>query len=448
MNDRAMQALHLLALEPVSETQADNHSYGFRPERSTADARVQCFIALAKGKSPHWILEGDIKGCFDHISHEWMLKNVPTDQVILQKWLQAGYVYKDKLFPTTAGTPQGGIISPTLANLTLDGLEAVLRNKYGVNQKGNPDGHIAGAHQVNLVRYADDFIITGKSKELLENEVKPLVENFLKERGLTLSVEKTKVTHIEEGFDFLGWNIRKYDGKMLIKPSTKNVKAFLGKIRETVKANKMAQQENLIGLLNRMIRGWVNYHKGTVAKEIFAKVDREIWKTVWQWATRRHPNKGLHWIGERYFKFEGKRNWIFTANTQNKDGKPRAMKLVKASDTKIVRHIKIRGEANPFDPQQEAYFESRLGWKMEGNLKGKIKWLRLWWRQDKECPHCHEKITKETGWHIHPILSKSEGGKDNHSNLVLLHPNCHRQIHSQKLKVVKPVPMTGGFDEA
>ena len=263
--------------------------------------------------------------------------------------------------------------------MTLDGLEAALRNKYGVNKKGNPDGHIAGAHQVNLVRYADDFIITGKSKELLENEVKPLVEKFLMERGLTLSVEKTKVTHIEEGFDFLGWNIRKYDGKMLIKPSKMNVKAFLGKIRKTVKANKMAQQENLIGLLNPMIRGWANYHKGTVAKEIFAKVDREIWKTVWQWATRRHPNKGLHWIGDRYFKFEGKRNWIFTANIQDKDGKPREMKLVKASDTKIRRHIKIRGEANPFDPKQESYFESRLGWKMEGNLKGKINLLRLWW---------------------------------------------------------------------
>lgn len=430
MKDRAMQALHLLALEPVSETLADNKSYGFRPERSTADAREQCFTVLANAKRPQWILEGDIKGCFDNISHQWMLENAPTDKVILQKWLQAGYVYKDKLFPTTAGTPQGGIISPTLANLTLDGLEAALRSKFGKTKSME-----AKKHQVNFVRYADDFIITGKSKELLENEVKPLVENFLKERGLALSVEKTKITHIEDGFDFLGWNFRKYDGKLLIKPSKKNVKAFLGKIREKVKGNKTAKQENLIGLLNPMIRGWANYHKGTVAKETFAKVRCEVWKALWQWATRRHPNKGLHWIKERYFESDGKQKWTFTAKVKDKDGKPQEIRLVQANDIKIERYIKIKGEANPFDPAQEAYFESRLGRKMEGNLKGKTKLLRLWWRQDKECPQCHEKITKETGWNIHHILPKSEGGGENMSNLALLHPNCHRQIHSQKLKV-------------
>ena len=259
MKDRAIQALYLLALHPVSETTADSNSYGFRPERSTADAREQGFIILSRANSPQWILEGDIKGCFDNISHKWMLENVPMDKIILQKWLKAGYVYEEKLFPTEAGTPQGGIISPTLANWTLDGLEKTLRDKFTeVSKTGNPV-HKTSKHQVNLVQYADDFIITGKSKELLENEVKPLVDNFLKERGLTLSTEKTKMTHIEEGFDFLGWNFRKYDGKMLIKPSKKNVKAFLGKIRETVKANKTAKQENLIGLLNPMIRGWANY---------------------------------------------------------------------------------------------------------------------------------------------------------------------------------------------
>ncbi len=442
MKDRAMQALYLLALEPISETTADHNSYGFRPEKSTADAREQCFVALARGISPQWILEGDIKGCFDNISHEWMLENVPTDKTTLQKWLKAGYVYQDELFPTTAGTPQGGIISPTLANLTLDGLEATLRKEFASKKR------FAAKNQVNFVRYADDFIITGKTKELLENEVKPWVEKFLKERGLTLSVEKTKVTHIRQGFDFLGWNFRKYDGTLLIKPSKRNIKAFLKGIRETVNGNKTAKQESLIELLNPKIRGWANYHKGTVAKETFAKVDSEVWKVIWQWATRRHPNKGRHWIKERYFKSVGTRNWNFTASTEDKNGEPRNMKLVLASDTKIERHIKIRGEANPFDPKQETYFESRLGQKMKDKVMGKIKWLRLWWRQDKECPNCHEKITEETGWHVHHILPKSEGGKDNVSNLVLLHPNCHRQIHSQRLEVVKPAPVTGGFVEA
>ena len=448
MKDRAMQALHLLALYPVSETTADNNSYGFRPERSTADARAQCFIALARKEAPQWILEGYIKGCFDNISHKRILENVQTDKVTLQKWLKAGYVYKDELFPTETGTPQGGIISPTLANLTLDGLETVLRDKLAVSKTGKFTNNSAAKHQVNFVRYADDFIITGRTKELLENEVKPLVENFMKERGLTLSEEKTKITHIEEGFDFLGWNFRKYDGKLLIKPSNKNVKAFLGNIRETVKRNKTAKQENLIGLLNPKIRGWANYHKGTVAKRTFAKVDKEVWKVIWQWVTRRHPNKGLHWVKEKYFKSDGNRNWIFTANTKDKEGKPRELELVKASDTKIERHIKIKGEANPFDPAQESYFESRLGRKMKDKLTGRIQWLRLWWQQDKECPNCHEKITEETGWHVHHILPRSEGGKDNHSNLVLLHPNCHRQVHSQRLEVAKPAPVTGGLVKA
>jgi RNA-directed DNA polymerase len=275
MKDRAMQALYLLALEPISETTADHNSYGFRPERCTTDAIGQCFNTLGKKVSPQWILEGDIKGCFDNISHEWLVTNTPIDTVILRSWLKAGFMDRRILYPTETGTPKGGIISPTLANLTLDGLEHLLSKKF--NRRKTP------CPKVNMVRYADDFIITGNSKELLKNEVRPLVEAFLKIRGLELSQEKTRVTHIEEGFDFLGWNVRKYNGKLLIKPSKKNVKTFLDKIRRIIKGNKTVKQVNLINLLNPVIRGWVNYHKTQVAKETFSSVDHEIWKTLWQW---------------------------------------------------------------------------------------------------------------------------------------------------------------------
>lgn len=186
MLDRAMQALYLLALEPVSETTADRNSYGFRPMRSTADAIEQCFINLSRKNSAQWVFEGDIKGCFDNIDHDWLIANIPMDKAILRKWLKAGYMESGRLNQTVAGTPQGGIISPTLANMALDGLEAVLETHFG---KKNTKA--AYKTKVNYVRYADDFIITGISKEILENKVKPLVEEFMAERGLSLAPEKT-----------------------------------------------------------------------------------------------------------------------------------------------------------------------------------------------------------------------------------------------------------------
>ena len=189
-----MQALYLLALDPIAETQADSNSYGFRKGRSCADAIEQCFVALSRGTCAEWILEGDIKACFDRISHKWLMTHIPMDKVILQKWLKAGYMDKSVFYETEDGTPQGGIISPVLANMALDGLERRLLKKF----RPNTHSHKAGGSKikkVNVVRYADDFIITGISKELLEDEVKPLVIGFLRERGLELSDEKTTITH-------------------------------------------------------------------------------------------------------------------------------------------------------------------------------------------------------------------------------------------------------------
>ena len=364
MIDRAMQALHLQALATVAETLADRNSYGFRPERSTADAIEQCFKALGKGKSPQWVLEGDIKGCFDHISHDWMLQHIPTDATVLQKWLSAGYVENRTLFPTEAGTPQGGIISPTLANLVLDGLETLLSQTF---RKKEVAGKILSP-KINLTRYADDFIITGATKDVLENEVRPLVEQFLHERGLQLSPEKTCITHIDQGFDFLGQHLRKFGGKLLIKPSKRNTHAFLEKVRAIIDANKSASQENLIRLLNPVIRGWVNYHRHIVATDAFERVDFEIWRRLWLWARRRHPGQRRSWVKKRYFHPIGRRTWTFAADTGERtpEGKPIWHRLVYATDTKIRRHVKIRAEANPFDPHWQDYFKERAFFKKFG----------------------------------------------------------------------------------
>lgn len=416
----AMQALYLLALEPIAETTADPNSYGFRPQRSTADAGEQCFKSLAKKASAEWVLEADIQGCFDNISHDWMVANIPTDKAILKKWLKAGFVYQNELFPTDAGTPQGGIISPVAANMTLDGLEAMLARKFPKAKRLSL--------KMNMVRYADDFIITGHSKEWLEQEVKPAVVEFLAERGLVLSPEKTRVTHIRKGFDFLGWNIRKYNGKLLMKPSKTNVKTHLDKIRDVIKVNKSAKQANLIKLLNPILRGWANYHSHVVAKETFSRNDKRVWSMLWRWAVRRHPNKGARWVKDKYFKTRGTRNWVFATTEKRKDGTQKEHVLLYQADTPIKRHLKIKAHANPHDPQWEPYFESRWGKKMLNSSKGRSKLYRVWQRQEGMCSSCQELITKQTPWNVRHIRLKSEGGSDAVSNLQMHHLNCRSSL--------------------
>ncbi len=453
MKDRTMQALYLLALQPIAETTADPNSYGFRPERSCADAIGQAFTYLSQRKSAQWVLEADIKGCFDHISHEWMMENIPTDRTILRKWLKAGFVENRQLFPTEEGTPQGGIISPTLANMALDGLEQLLRKKFHPTRpkvKSVPTGTLIPNHRpkVNMIRYADDFIVTGASKELLEQQVRPVVEEFLAERGLTLSPEKTKITHINEGFDFLGQNVRKYikskRNVMLIKPSAKSIKSLLTKVREVAKDElSTAPQDLLIRKLNPIIRGWVNYHRHVVAGEVFSDVKSEIWKVTWNWARRRHSQKSNSWIVRKYYHREGMRQWVFGKKI-HLAGEERYFNLEDPQDTKIVRHVKIRTNANPFDPTDELYFEKRSDLKMESSLKGRKALLALWKSQSGVCPACHQRITKLTGWDNHHIVRKVDGGSDGNSNRVLMHPNCHRKFHSQELSLSKPAFETIG----
>ncbi|MBT9148087.1 MAG: hypothetical protein DDT32_01857 [Syntrophomonadaceae bacterium] len=282
---------------------------------------------------------------------------------------------------------------------------------------------------------ATHLIVTGATREILTEEIKPAIENFLKERGLELSQEKTRITHIEEGFDFLGWNFRKYSGKMLIKPAAKNIKNFLAEIRKVIKDNKTAKQEDIIHLLNPKIRGWANYHQPVIAKETLNKVDNEIWKALWQWAKRRHPGKGKSWIKNRYFGRTKERNWVFKIDTNDKS---QTLTLIKASDTKIQRHTKIKADANPFDKRWELYFEERLVKRMKKTPRGNKLLLGLWMKQIGICPICKTTVDLDKDEHAtHHILPRCEGGKDIITNLLLLHGNCHRQVHSQDSTVLK-----------
>jgi len=356
MRDRAMQALHLLALDPISETSADRNSYGFRRGRSCADAIEQCFTTLCR-RNPAWILEGDIKGCFDNISHQWLLDHVPMNKSILRRWLASGYLEKQMFHDTIAGTPQGGIISPVLANFALDGLERRLREMFPVRGRGSERGRAA---QVHLIRYADDFIITGHSQEVLAAQVKPLVESFLRERGLEFSSEKTLITHVEEGFNFLGQEVRRYpNGKLLIKPARKSVRSLLAKVKQIVRQHRGGTAHLLITRLNPVIRGWANYHRHVVSKRIFARVDAAIFRILWQWAKARHPRKGLRWIKRKYYERVGTRDWWFYGKSPERGDRLAHRRLVHAAGVKIVRHIKVKSELNPYDPHWAGYLSGR-----------------------------------------------------------------------------------------
>lgn len=438
MTDRAMQALYLLGLDPVVETTADANSYGFRSQRCCADALDQCYKILRPTDGAQWILEGDIKSCFDRISHDWLLTHTPMDRVILRQWLQAGFMEKNVFFATTEGTPQGGICSPALANRALDGLEARLHERFGATRRARQ------RHKVHLVRYADDFLITGTSKELLRGEVQPLVAHFLKERGLELSHEKTSITHIDDGFDFLGQNVRRYGTKLLLKPSRKNVRAFLTKIDAVIQhSGDYLTAGQLIQRLNPKIRGWALYHRHASSARTYARIDDLIFRKLWRWARRRHRGKSAAWVKRRYFTRADDSHWRFRGTVRDQEGGHHTVFLVRAGATAIQRHVKVRGTANPYDPAWELYFEERLANQMAGTLTGYGTARYLWLEQEGKCLVCGQALTLTEGWQVHHLRWRAHGGDDTIDNLVLLHPNCHRQVHSEGLVVEKSASREG-----
>lgn len=347
LNDRAMQALFALTLKPVAETTGDSHSYGFREKRSLHDAIKQTFICLATKVAAPWVLEADIKGCFDNINHDWLLENIALPKPILGQWLKCGFIESSSLYETNEGTPQGGIISPILCNMALDGLQALVIK--GRNKK---------REKLNTIRYADDFIITGVSKEILVNEVKPEVEKFLMERGLTLSVKKTKLTHIDDGFDFLGFLIRKYNQKLLIKPARKKTPQLLAKVRELLKACHGIPFYAMLSKLNSVLRGWTYAHRQVVVKDILSFIDVNVFKQVARWLRKEHRNKNWSWITKTYRKrMKGRFSW--GKSYIRKNGEKKWIELFRMVDVPVRYHVKIRAEINPYDNQYHDYFARR-----------------------------------------------------------------------------------------
>ncbi len=340
-------------------------------------------------------------------------------------WLEAGFLEKHAWFATTEGTPRGGIISPALANWALDGRQRLLADHFARTPRQQR------MNKVHLVRYADDFLITGTSEELLGDRVRPLVADFLKDRGLELSHEKTRIAHVEEGFDLLGQNVRRYrNGEVLTKPSSQSVKTSLSKIRETIDNSGSLTAGGLIRRLDQQIQGRTMDHRYAASQRTFAYVDHRIFRMVWRWCRRRHPRKGRRWIRTTYFPPDGHRHWVFTGTLRDHKGRGWPIQLMAAAGVKIIRYVKLRSDVNPYDPEWELYLEARLGWQLAQTLAGRRRIEYLWKEQGGRCAVRGQPLRiAEEDCQIHHRIWRSRGGPDTTDNLELLHANCHRQIH-------------------
>lgn len=350
MYDRAMQALYALALDPIQEATADPNSYGFRIGRSCQDAMGQIQLMMGSSRRPEWVLEGDIKGCFDNFSHQWMMDNIPMDKHVLKEFIKAGYVFGNQLFPTETGSPQGGVISPILANMVLNGMEKLVKTIFP---------------RANLTRFADDFVVTVDSPETAE-KVRDLLIPFLAERGLELSQEKTLVTHIENGFDFLGWNFRKHRNQgrkiLLIRPSDKSLDSIKASVKDAVLGHgKAMSQDEIIQTLNPKLRGWCNYHRSSMATKTMYYLDAYLFKTLFRWGMRKHGDKGKEWIAERYWHRKENRKWVFCTEKNV---------LFRPSDVKKKRHVKVRNSVNPYI-DREYFMERQKSRKYERGYRDK-----------------------------------------------------------------------------
>lgn len=435
ITDRALQALVKLALEPEWEARFEANSYGFRPGRGCHDAIEAIFSSIHY--TPKYVLDADIAKCFDRINHKALLGKLNTFPLLgrlIKNWLKAGVMDGKDLFPTEEGTPQGGVISPLLANIALHGLETAITTSFPTTVK--KQGRVHGQWQPRVIRYADDFVILHQDLTVIE-EAKQRAEKWLQEMGLELKASKTCITHTlnehdgHVGFDFLGFNIRQFPvGKThwrsggrnkrvmnfitLTRPSRKSVMKHYRRIADIITQYKALPQYALIKQLNPIIRGWGNYFATGVSKQTFSKLDHLVTKRLLRWAYRRHPHRSRKKTVKRYWQMEhSHRHWIFRDTTYS-------MKLIQYADIPIKRHIKVATTRSPFDGDW-AYWGRRLG--NHPLLPKRVAHLLK--AQNGKCTHCGLNFKVDDILEVDHIVPKSEGGTNWYINLQLLHGHCH-----------------------
>ncbi|WP_447972127.1 group II intron reverse transcriptase/maturase [Nitrospira sp. Kam-Ns4a] len=413
IRDRILQNVVKNAYEPIFETEFEANSFGFRPGRSAWDAQEEVHAALnasAAGQN-QYILDADIKGAFDHISHDFILTRIGQlpGRHWVKQWLKAGYMEVGKLHQTEEGTPQGGVISPLLANIALDGLQAHLGKGY------------------RYVRYADDFVVMTKTREALE-QARPKITAFLAERGLELNEEKTRIVHKTDGFEFLGFHIQDRNGKLLITPPKEKIKALHRKVKETLKQLLHASPETVIRTLNPILQGWANYYSTCVAKRTYSEITNRVWSILVRWMRRRHPNKSWSWIRRKYLTTQGDRHHVFFANVQTRRGRTRRITLVNVADTPIVRHIKVKGTNSPFDPTLRQYWQARAERLASIRLLRRQRERLIAQAQNWRCEVCGDWLGNGEPLELHHRKPVSQNGTDEVGNLVWLHAACHQNM--------------------
>jgi RNA-directed DNA polymerase len=440
ITDRVYQNVARLALEPQWEAHFESTSYGFRPKRSAHDAVESIFTKIHAGTKKKWIFEGDFKGCFDNLNHDFILKQLSKFPAIklINKWLKAGFVDNNVFNVTETGTPQGGIISPLLANIALHGMESALGIDYYIVKRKSRPVEYQNKSSISMVRYADDFVILCETKEEAESMYQRLIP-YLTERGLELAEDKTKVVHITEGFDFLGFNFRQYPSKkdkgrpwrLLIKPSKESQAKFKAKVKEKFSNNKGGNVAKLISDLNPIIRGTANYWNTVSSKKIYAKMDNHLfWKGI-RFLNRLHPHKTTKWRKERYFKPDihgvSKDTWLLTDPSEK-------YQLFKMVWTPIVTHEVVKFRNSPFDKDLKDYYAKRdVKLFNKDNIASRQKLAK---QQKHLCPLCGTSILNDEGLEVHHKIPRIQGGKDTYQNLALVHISCHTLWH-------KAFPATG-----
>ena len=437
MRDRAVQTLWIFALDPIAEEVSDRRSYGFRKFRGVHDCSTYLKLVLGSYTNTRkYVLDADVSKLFDSVSHQWLLEHIPMDSRFLKEFLKAGFLEKGTYRDTEDGFPQGGSISPVIARMILDGIEAELGEDFRV------------------ARYADDFVVLGKTESQLKVTAMPMIRKFLELRGLKLNERKTKICSIQDGFDFLGLHFREYEnqarakgvkiGIFLVKPTDKKVIEFKGKLSEVIEDHQHKPIALMIMSLNRMLKGWSEHYRVVSSTKVFNTISYHLFKKLWKFLKKRYPKTAHREIVKRHFTRIGNDKWVF-CDVPSRDGfQTDKVTLFQIGNVRMKRHLLCTG-GNPYDPSNHKYYANRIVRICNVDPNPKSVRSRLARTQKALCPVCNTALTREEELEVHHIIPRKDKGSNKLSNLKLVHKVCHKQLTHTKSKKLKAAFKAAGL---